>query len=59
MVSIETNTELRIDKEYLRGALELVRQFISIIAVNVYYSYSEGGCCSLFNDVYTILIGQH
>ena len=35
------NSLLRIDKGYLRGALDLVCQFITMIVVFVYYSYSE------------------
>ena len=43
--------ELRIDKGYQRGALNLARRFIS-------YRYSERIYFSLFNDVYLILIDQ-
>ena len=50
---------LRIDKGYGRGVLYLARRFIPMIDVIVYYSYSERVYFSLFNDVYTILIGQH
>ena len=50
---------LRIDKGYLRGALYLVRRFITMIGIIVYYTYSERAYFSLFNDVYIILIGQH
>ena len=49
----------RIDKGYRRGALDLARQFITMIDVIVYYRCSERVYCSLFNDVYIILIGQY
>ena len=41
--------DLRIDKGYLRGALNLERRFTTVIGVLVYYIYSERTYLSLFN----------
>ena len=49
---------LRIDKGYLRGVLDLLRQSITMIVIIVYYSYTERVYFSLINDVYLILICQ-
>ena len=49
---VYTYTSLRIDKGYLRGALYLVRLFITMIGIIVYYSYSERVYFSLFNDFF-------
>ena len=47
-------TILRIDKGYQRSALNLARQFKTMIDVIIYYRYSERVYFSLFNDVYLI-----
>ena len=50
--------QLRIDRGYQRGALNLARRFKTMIDVIIYYRYSERVYFSLFNDVYLILIDQ-
>ena len=57
-VMIIDRVEYRIS-EGRRGALYLVRRFITMLGIIVYYSYSERVYFSLFNDVYIILIGQN
>ena len=51
-------SDLRIDKGYQRGALNLARQFKTRLDVIIYYRYSEWVYFSLFNDIYLILIYQ-
>ena len=52
-------SDLRIDKGYLRAALNLVCQFTTMKVVIVYYRYSERVYFTLFDDVYVIIIGQY
>ena len=56
LVVIRISKHLWIDKGYQRGALNLARQFKTMIDVIIYYRYSEMVYFSLFNDVYLILI---